>query len=117
MVVGGQKVPTWAYVMKEPDGTFKMVVLDKDTLQELDSIPFDGKFATADREGDEIIIVSHTVADADTHVDKSDGGAQLADSREGADADSQAEEEAPPDETFRLTRLPTDQFVGGQATQ
>ena len=111
--VGGQKVSTWAYVLKEADGS-KMVLLAKDTLQELRAIPFDGNYATAGAD-DEIYIVLHVTAGAD--VDQADAhDEQHMDADAGTDADIAAGSADEPEEHFKLTRVSTAKFVGDQPT-
>ncbi len=84
--VGGQKVPTWTYVGEGTDGSMEMVILAKDTLDELQIKPFDGKYATADRKGDEIIFVTRIQND-------------------GANIEQGANEQ------FQLNRVSTDTFL------
>lgn len=56
--IGDAQIETVAYVKTEPDGKTKMIVLDRDTHQELKVQAFDGNYAMADHGGNVVYLLS-----------------------------------------------------------
>lgn len=67
--MGTAKISTWAYVVSDGSGGMKMVLLDKSNLDKVAEQPFDGTFATAGHDRDEIIFVFHTPGGPDVEVE------------------------------------------------